>query len=785
MITPNAILQNRYRVLRELGHGGMGTVYEALDQRVNCIVALKETISADNEEARRAFEREASLLGNLRHASLPKVMDYFSEQESDFLVMEFIPGHDLAELLALRDAPFSELEVLRWADDLLKVLAFLHGQQPPILHRDIKPSNLKLTSQEEIFLLDFGLAKGTAGQMPTLATSRSVHGYTPVYASLEQILGQGTDPRSDLYSLGATLYHLLSGVPPTDAPSRFNAIEDEKVDPLQPIEALNPKATVEVTSIIHRAMAINRRHRPSDAAEMRAAVQRALAEVERLAAEQKRKQEEAETYKLEVTPPPDTAEEERRRAAEKARTDAIAKERAHLRETSPPAAVPTVPETEARMTPPEQKTIHAPPPNLMVPAQPVVSAVPHLRPQMSPLHQAERKSYAGPIIIAIVAALAVAILLVGGWFGFYLMRNRTRAVTLTAEDMSLLVANQSNDVRSRLAKDPSERKEFAKNLRQLLAVAEEAKNSGLADRADIKRQGDLIKSVIIAQEYFKSKGQTLAASAISDAEIEAVFKEKGIEEQFKQVIEDIRKQNPNQQTTDDQIKQARKQYGQVLIGERRGIAAGIDKKRDVELQILLQQATLLARIYAEETLTPKWKATDAEIDAYLAKHPELNSTARAKAEEVLKRARSGEDFASLARQYSADAGTKDKGGDLGWFGRGQMVQEFETAAFALQPGQISDLVETKFGLHIIKLEDRRTEEKDGKEEEQVHARHILISVGDQTSGADPKSGREQARAAVEKEKQEREIDEMVKRSHAVVPDDFQVTAPPATPASSP
>src|SRR6476469_8246134 len=92
MLCPNTILQNRYRIVRELGHGGMGTVYEALDQRVNCMVALKETAATSDGEARKAFEREAALLANLRHQALPKVMDYFSENEGDFLVMEFIPG---------------------------------------------------------------------------------------------------------------------------------------------------------------------------------------------------------------------------------------------------------------------------------------------------------------------------------------------------------------------------------------------------------------------------------------------------------------------------------------------------------------------------------------------------------------------------------------------------------------------------------------------------------------------------------------------------------------------
>src|SRR5882672_4680722 len=130
MLSPNTILQSRYRIVRELGHGGMGTVYEALDQRVNCIVALKETIAGNDEEGRRAFEREASLLGNLRHSALPKVMDYFTEGGGDFLVMEFIPGYDLAELLESRESPFSQSQILRWADELLKVLEYLHKQDP-------------------------------------------------------------------------------------------------------------------------------------------------------------------------------------------------------------------------------------------------------------------------------------------------------------------------------------------------------------------------------------------------------------------------------------------------------------------------------------------------------------------------------------------------------------------------------------------------------------------------------------------------------------------------------
>lgn len=268
MLSPNTFLQDRYRVVRQLGQGGMSTVYEAVDQRLSSVVAIKETL-VTTDEARRAFEREASLLANLRHPSLPNVIDHFSENESQYLVMEFIPGDDLAQLLDLRGRPFPTADVLCWGDELLKALEYLHGHNPPILHRDIKPSNLKLTRGGELFLLDFGLAKGAAGQMPTLLTSRSVKGYTPAYSPLEQIHGVGTDPRSDLYSLGATLYHFVTGIVPVDAPTRFISLEEEQPDPLRPADDANPDVPHKLAEVLSAAMSMNRRHRPESAKAMR------------------------------------------------------------------------------------------------------------------------------------------------------------------------------------------------------------------------------------------------------------------------------------------------------------------------------------------------------------------------------------------------------------------------------------------------------------------------------------------------------------------------------------
>ena len=321
MLSPNYILQNRYRIVRLLGEGGMGAVYEAIDQRVSCLVALKETLMGTDDESKDAFQREAALLANLRQPSLPKVMDYFSEGEGLFLVMEYIPGYDLAELLELRGSPFPQDQVLRWADELLKVIHYLHTRHPPILHRDIKPANLKLTKQGEIFLLDFGLAKGAAGQMPTIKTSKSVRGYTPVFSSLEQIHGKGTDPRSDLYSLGATLYTMLTGQAPVDSPTRFAAAEDEEKDPLPTVHQINPNIFPAVSDVIHQAMAVRRKDRFSSAAAMRTALREAEAQWVQATEQQRRAQQseratvdEHETRLLDDT-------ERRRRESAKAKED--------------------------------------------------------------------------------------------------------------------------------------------------------------------------------------------------------------------------------------------------------------------------------------------------------------------------------------------------------------------------------------------------------------------------------------------------------------------------------
>jgi serine/threonine-protein kinase len=236
-------LRGRYRIRRIIGQGGMGCIYLADDLRLEgrqC--ALKEvehdrTLPAKMvQEARNQFMREATVLARLDHANMPKVSDFFTNGARDYLVMDFVPGKDLRSLMldAQEKKEFlPEADVLDWAYQLSDALTYLHQQTPPILHRDIKPSNLKLTPSGVLKLVDFGLVKLLA---PGEVTITILQGQgTALYTPLEQYGGDigHTDARSDIYSFGATLYHLLTNHPPADARERF----------------LNPSALVEPRSI--------------------------------------------------------------------------------------------------------------------------------------------------------------------------------------------------------------------------------------------------------------------------------------------------------------------------------------------------------------------------------------------------------------------------------------------------------------------------------------------------------------------------------------------------------
>jgi hypothetical protein len=189
--------------------------------------------------------------------------------------MQYIPGEDLFEMQGRRGSGFPQGDVLQWADQLCDALDYLHTQDPQIIHRDIKPQNLKLTARGQIVLLDFGLAKGSGGQMSVVTTSASIFGYTPNYAPLEQVQGLGTDPRSDIYALAATLYHLMTNVKPPDALSRASAIVNGLEDPLAPADSVSPNVSRLVAQVLQTAMSQKRDDRYESAGAMREALRSA------------------------------------------------------------------------------------------------------------------------------------------------------------------------------------------------------------------------------------------------------------------------------------------------------------------------------------------------------------------------------------------------------------------------------------------------------------------------------------------------------------------------------
>ena len=268
-LSPGTILRNRYRIVELIGQGGMGAVYKAEDLRLpGRVCAVKEVLpeiyglTEISDEIHDQFYREARVLARLDHPNLPKVSDFFAEGRREYLVMDYVPGRDLEEVVisARQKGEFlDERQVLVWAAQLCDALEYLHSQDPPILHRDIKPANIKVTPEGRVKLVDFGLVKLLSPQDQnrtiTVVQARGTAAYTP----LEQYGGEYdmADPRSDIYALGATLYHLLAGEPPADARERF-------LHPgsLKPLRAINPQVSPRTEMAITRAMSMHPDDRP-------------------------------------------------------------------------------------------------------------------------------------------------------------------------------------------------------------------------------------------------------------------------------------------------------------------------------------------------------------------------------------------------------------------------------------------------------------------------------------------------------------------------------------------
>ncbi len=285
MLAPDQTLNNeRYCIIDCIEQDSAGALYNVFDNTLKKNAVLKEipvrlkkvvTVS-QQEEIRLAFAREAKSLTELEHESLLCVYDYFSTIDGHYLVTESFELADLSAALEKNNKPFALSDVINWADQLLDALTYLHSHEPPILHRDIKPQNLKLTAENHIVLLDFGLSKNNTGETK-ITTYGSIVGYTPHYAPMEQIRGTGTDARSDIYSLSATLFQILTNTVPPDSLTRADVLLNDSPDPLKLICEINPEVSQAVSDVISRGMSVSQERRFTSASEMQKALRDAHA----------------------------------------------------------------------------------------------------------------------------------------------------------------------------------------------------------------------------------------------------------------------------------------------------------------------------------------------------------------------------------------------------------------------------------------------------------------------------------------------------------------------------
>src|SRR5260221_4313748 len=268
-----ALLHKRYRIVEILGQGGMGSVYRAVDENLGTDCAVKENLFTTDEYARQ-FRLEAVILANLRHPNLPRVTDHFViGDQGQYLVMDYIEGEDLRQRME-RVGNINEDEAILLGASMCDALTYLHTRKPPILHRDIKPGNVKITPDGHIFLVDFGLAKVLHGSQATTTGARAM---TPGYSPPEQYGTARTDPRTDVYSLGATLYASLTGIIPEDGLAR--AMGNTQLTPLR---KRNSKISRRLAAAIEKAMGIDPADRFQNAEEFKRSLLGSKSKTQRL-----------------------------------------------------------------------------------------------------------------------------------------------------------------------------------------------------------------------------------------------------------------------------------------------------------------------------------------------------------------------------------------------------------------------------------------------------------------------------------------------------------------------
>ena len=680
-LTQNTLLHDRYLILEQLEHDGTrAATYLAEDKTVGSSVIIEEIRSADGLSD--AIEREARLMSGLRHSALQPVTDYFNEGDNHYIVTSQVAGESPAKLIEEIGAPFSLPDVARFGNSLLGALDYLHTQEPVIVHGNVRPENLKITDDGQAVLL----------HPPQMALTSDSQGEANAYNSPEQVAGTDMDDRSDLYSAGATLYYLLTGVTPIDAQSRLDAVAKGEDDPLARADQAREGASSDVAAVLNQAMSLDRNDRYDSASEMRDALS-------------------------DATDSPDDSDE----------APAVA-----ATQVMPQAATP-----------------------------------------------AKRKANAAPWIIGALAVLAV----VATTIFFLVVKGRPgddAKTRLSAREMEIIfqefVPRQAQEL---IAQSPAQKKMLVKDIKERMAVAQQAEAEGYADKDKVKSELALASDRVLYSTY-KQKNPTVQ---VSDEDINAYY------QAHPTAFDDFINSNPELKEQVEQQKQMlgpqaevmmqqfKKQLGEVKVLVERAHNEKMDQDDVVKTKILFGRTITLHTAYMEdlqknigeqvkpEDVEPYYQQHQGELDEVKVRHilfalkPGTGTAdeKHKKAQEALARARNGEDFAHIATEMSEEPIAKMNGGDMGfvWKGTG-LPDEFESAMLALQPGQISDIVETSYGFHIIKVEERRPKPSPAGDEK---ARQEILDF-------------------MKQERVEKRVDEIVASNRVEIAEDFKTTPKP-------
>lgn len=412
------------------------------------------------------------------------------------------------------------------------------------------------------------------------------------------------------------------------------------------------------------------------------------------------------------------------------------------------------------------------------------------------------------IIILILTAVAAL-----GVFVWQYQNSRAKAVNqftkISAEELKLMIENDPSIEPQTIAavkENPEERQKILKNLRETLSLAAEARKQGYADGEVYKENLGYLKNSLLARIYLVKKMREQPGFHVPKEEIETFINRPGQEELFNKYIDnqlaielhgdkDLGREQGRKKPEGENLKEIRDNWTRTnILAERAKTDAEFMQKSEIELRYKILEAQVLATDYIRKKLTPKIKATNEEIAAYLMAHPEYDlDKKRAKAEAALQRVKAGEDFAKLAAELSEDRVSKDKGGLHENVGMGEYTSEIDQAVSNLKKGQVADtIVESALGYHILQLVERKTQKAaDGSEVVRYSFRHILFQKkfeepGPVKPGVPPPfmTREEIAQTEVEKQKREKLIAEIARQNEISLPTDFTVEVPTTATAKS-